>query len=231
MIYNDTTNEQGILQDIDFTINTNVFTFPIKDKTRLVNQAMDFVTGIILGADGSWKWDDTNYSDLPIGLTSIVSGQEYYTFDDEHLFITSISVKDLQGNWKELKPTDETRDYIDDINITSQGVPNTYEKIGNSFKLEPKPNYSQSDSIKVNFQRNAQHFTILDTTKEPGFAPHLHKIITFYVAFQWALAKDPNSAPNWKVVLDDYTKRLKDHYTKRITDKRSTMSPLRQNNK
>lgn len=214
MVYNDTTNEQGILQDIDFTLNTNVFTFPIKDKTRLVNQSMDFFSGVIIGSDNNYQWDDTNYTNLPIGTTSLVSGQKVYTFDDEHLVLLGIKIKGTDGMWSDLKPIDISSD-SEKLEDETTGIPMYFDKIGNTYSLYPTPNYSQSDSIKVYYQRKGQHFAVTDTTKEPGFASHLHKGITFYVAFHWALAKDPKAAANFKVVLDDYINQFKEHYSKR----------------
>ena len=62
-----------ILSDIDFLVKSDSITYPIAQKTANVNRALDNVVSAILGADGRWQWDDTNYTDLPIGVTDLVA--------------------------------------------------------------------------------------------------------------------------------------------------------------
>ena len=52
-----------------------------------VNNALESLIGKIINADGVWQYDDTNYSDLPIGTGTLVNGQESYSFADEYLDI------------------------------------------------------------------------------------------------------------------------------------------------
>jgi hypothetical protein len=186
MVFNDTTDEkQGIVQDIYFGVSANNNTYPIGDLTRDANRGLDMAVSMILGADGRWQFDSTNATDLPIGFTNIVSGQQDYSFDDEYLMLAKpLQVLHSDGvTWIELVPSDDN-----DL-ISSNGIPARYNKMGESFLLDPIPNYSATNGLKAFFQRKIDYFTTTDTTKEPGFAKHLHKFISLYCQASYARAK------------------------------------------
>lgn len=61
--------------DVDFLVDTDSNTYSVVDKTRNFNIALDELTGIIIGCDGTWQWDDTNYTDLPIGTSTLTTSQ------------------------------------------------------------------------------------------------------------------------------------------------------------
>lgn len=197
MIYNDTTGGQGIVQDTYFEASTNASAYPIADLTRNANTALDNVLTLILGADGKWQFDSTNSTDLPIGTTSLISGQQDYTFDEEYLVIKSIECSDSQGKWTKLIPIDN---YDEPMALsefaTTNGIPKYYDKMGESILLYPAPNYSigvndtPEGGLRAYFQRKIDYFTTSDTTKEPGFAKHLHKYIPLYCSYVYACAKD-----------------------------------------
>ena len=54
MVFNDTTNKQGIVQDAYFEVNANDVTYLIADLTRHANTALDNVVTLILGSDSRW---------------------------------------------------------------------------------------------------------------------------------------------------------------------------------
>ena len=47
MKFSDTTNKQGLVQDIDYLVSSTDESFPIADKTRLINEGMKEVASII----------------------------------------------------------------------------------------------------------------------------------------------------------------------------------------
>jgi len=197
MVFNDTTTSQGLVQDTYFEATANSTSYPIADVTRNANNALNNVVTLILGADGRWQFDSTNATDLPIGTTALVSGQQDYTFDSEYLVIKSIECSDSLGNWTKLIPIDN---YDEDVALsdfmTDNGVPVYYDKMGDSILLYPAPNYSIAPTdtpvggLRAYFQRNIDYFTATDTTKKPGFAEHLHKYISLYCAYVYACAKN-----------------------------------------
>lgn len=197
MVFNDNSGGQGIVQDTYFEASANSSSYPIADITRNSNTALDNVVTLILGADAKWQFDDTNATDLPIGTTALVSTQQDYSFDDEYLVIKSIECSDSLGKWTKLIPIDN---YDEDIALsefmTTDGIPKYYDKMGESILLYPAPNYSIAPTdnpvggLRAYFQRKMSYFTTTDTTKEPGFAKHLHKYIPLYNAYVYACAKD-----------------------------------------
>lgn len=197
MVYNDSITNQGIVQDAYFEASANSSSYPIADVTRNANTALDNVVTLILGSDSRWQFDSTNATDLPIGTTALISGQQDYTFDEEYLVIKSIECSDSLGKWHKLLPIDN---YDEDVALsefeTTDGIPKYYDKMGESILLYPAPNYSiaPTDSpvggLRAYFQRKIDYFSTTDTTKEPGFAKHLHKYIPLYCAYIYACAKE-----------------------------------------
>lgn len=197
MVFSDVTTSQGIVQDTYFEVNADATTYPIADVTRNSNAALDNVVTLILGADKRWQFDSTNATDLPIGSTGLVSGQQDYSFDDEYLVIKSIECSDSEGRWTKLIPIDN---YDEPCALsqfeTVNGVPKYYDKMGESILLYPAPNYTiaptdtPAGGLRAYFQRKIDYFVAGDTIKEPGFAKHLHKYIPIYNAYVYACAKD-----------------------------------------
>lgn len=199
MVFSDTTNNQGIVQDAYFEAGANSTSFPINDVVRAANTALDKVISMILGADGRWQFDSSNYTDLPIGSADLLSGQQDYSFDTEYLVIKSIELSDSQGNWRRLIPIDNndlTHMQAMSGFDTVPGVPMYYDKMGESVLLYPTPNYNRrlveegASGLRAYFQRKIDYFTATDTIKEPGFAKHLHKYISLYCAWEYACAKE-----------------------------------------
>src|SRR3990167_7080178 len=85
LAFNDTTNQDGILQRIELELG-----FPedyiTGDTTRRtqwagsINLALDRAFHIIFGADGKWQFDDSNHTTYPILTGNIVASQRDYSF-------------------------------------------------------------------------------------------------------------------------------------------------------
>lgn len=213
MVYNDTVTNQGIVQDIYFEVNADATTYPIADITRNANVALDNVVTCILGADSRWQFDSTNATDLPIGSTDIISGQQDYSFDSEYLVIKSLEIQDSNGKWTRLIPIDnlslDEREALSGFQTTN-GVPMYYDKMGESILLYPTPNYNRrlveesSAGLRAYFQRNIEYFVAGDTTKTPGFATHLHKYIPLYCSYVFACAKGLDKQNKLKERIEFY---------------------------
>ena len=237
MQFNSHATNQDIVSDTHFEASSNSNSYPIADITRNSNTALDTAVSLILFADEKWDFDSSNSTDFPIGTTNLLSGQNDYEFDDDFLVIKSIEIQDSAGNWKKLKPIDNlTLDEQESMSTLTEntGTPEYYDKVGNSFFLIPTPNYNRrlveegEAGIKVYFQRNIDYFTTTDTTKEPGFAKHLHKYIPLYNAYVYACAKELAKANKLEKRLEFYEgNRLRggsvdgafiSHYRKRERD-------------
>ncbi|MGI9118415.1 MAG: hypothetical protein ACR2IQ_02610 [Minisyncoccia bacterium] len=236
MVFSDTTNRQGIVQEIDFLVNSDNNSYPIEDKTRNVNRAYDKAVSLILQADGRWEFDDQNATDLPIATTDLVSGQQDYSFDPTFLIVSRVEVKDSNGNWTALSPFSQADivrggipGYIPSQSLTDflsqPGIPQYYDKLANSIFLYPKPSYSQDASLKVYFQRNVSYFTPTDTTKQPGFSNMFHRLLSMSAAMDYAQAKNLDLLRNQPFVLElaQMWADLQSYYTRKAKDENLNM--------
>jgi hypothetical protein len=53
--------------------------------------------------------------------------------------------------------------------------------------LYPTPDYSSTAGLRAYFKRDASYFAVTDTTKEPGFNPQFHRIISMGAALDYCL--------------------------------------------
>ena len=231
MVYSSSSDGAGIVEDIDFLVSTNSSTYPIADKTRNVNRALDEAVSLILGADGRWQWDDTNETTLPIGTADLVSGQQDYSFQSDYIVIQRVEIMDSAGNWITLRPldfadypTEEGSTAFSDLYSTN-ATPIYYDKIGNSIMLYPAPNYNSTAGLKAYFQRTPNYFLTSDTTKSPGIAPHLHRFLSLSAAYDFAVAKELGpKEEKYKRDKLEYAEKIKDFYAYRPKDKVKRMT-------
>lgn len=232
MQYSDTTNKNGLIQDCEVLLN-----FPdagisgdstlLKQMTGLLNQAYLKTIAYALDLDPKWTWDDSNYSDLPIGSATLVSGQEDYTLPaattsgnaSTLLKVLKIAVLDTSGIEIVLQPTSMSEADLNRL-YTSGGVPAYYRLIGNTVKLFPKPltgSVTLSSGLKVYFQRSPDLFTSSDTTQQPGLPEPFHRMLTLEASMDYASARGlPNTEylqgklSELKTILDGFYGRNRD---------------------
>lgn len=234
MKFSDPTNKNGILQKCELYVfggnygsisgnTTNKAVF-----TGLCNDALDSITSEILDSDTRWQWDDTNYTDFPIGQKDLQEGQRDYTLDVSHLKILGVEAKDKSGNYYPLYPID-TRDMTDkNISPTeffeNNGQPQYYDLIANSIMIYPSPDLdlvTQSNGLKVRFQRAAEYFETSDTDKEAGFASIYHKLIPLMASYDYTMSNDMNAKASFLAKkIDEEKKMLKSYMNKRDKDAR-----------
>jgi hypothetical protein len=195
-----------------------------------LNIAYNQIIGWILESDGRWEWDDTNYTDLPIGTTTITTDQQDYAIDTTHLEVLRVEIKDSNGNWSKIEPVDQEDEQGFSLSqlSTDTGVPDRYDLVGNSLFLYPVPNYTQAASIKIYFQRGPDEYTSAELTtgtKVPGFASTFHHLIAYMVALDFVLVHIPQLASGYNLILERDKKALKKFYGKRNRDDRPRMTP------
>lgn len=189
MQFSDNATKLGLVEEIDALCDSDSTTYPVAQKTRRINAALEKVVGKIIGLDGTWQFDDSNFTSLPIGVTNLVASQHDYSFDVAMLSIERVEVKDSNGIWHLLKPIDRTQIgvAIDEYQKTD-GLPTEYDKSGGSIFLYPAPaagNVTLASGLKVYFQRTASLFTATDTTKVPGFASPWHIVLAYEAALPY----------------------------------------------
>jgi len=161
---------------------TDTTTLPLVTFIRSVNFGLDRVNSLILRADGRFQFNDINNTGELLDVTSnLVSGTQKYAIALNWLKIGKIRIKDSAGNWVSLIPVDR-RELTDSQLTADAGDPKRYDKLGNYIYLHPKPNYSSSGGLEVQFQQGASHFAYNATTTVPGFDSDFHILVALYGA-------------------------------------------------
>ncbi len=225
MEFSNTSEYSGLIQDIDFLLFGDGETFntaySLKDRTRNVNVAYDEIISELFKSDYTWQWDDTTYGNVPIATTTLVAGQENYTFPDSLAVIRRIRVSDRTGNLKTLDPV--SRRDVSDGELDNQGTPSKYYKIGNAVFPVPIPNYG--GTIEAQFQRGANYFSHDDTDKKPGFTEHFHPFLSISAALRFAVANGMvQKASELRYEKELMKRAIREHYETRAKDQRPRLS-------
>lgn len=227
MEFNQNSNNLDLYSDFRFWCGidqTDTTTFVIKEFTRLANFALDKIVSLIFRSDNKWQWDDNNNADLIIATDDLVAEQEDYSITVTHLKIAKVRIKDSSGNWITLKPKD--RRELTDAQLTAPaGTPTSYDKLGNSYFLNPKSSYNSSEGFEVQFQRGASYFAYDDTTKEPGFASQFHRLVSLYTAKDYCTI---NSLNNRLAMINNEIQKMEleliEFYSSRDADSKFSIS-------
>lgn len=221
MVFSDTSNLNGVIEDITFRTNASTTDFPLKTRTMYVNEAYGRVANIIIRADGRMQWDDTNHTDQPIYDCDLVSGQtDYNVFSEapsalqDWLTIERVEGLDEAGNGVLLRPIDK-RDIPESMAEyrKTAGQIDEYDFNGTNLLLYPAPNYSKTNGLTIYFHRAPSYFVSTDTTKRPGFASIFHPYLSIYASYVWNSVKKND----WslKPILDQMEKEIGEFYSRR----------------
>jgi len=238
LAYSDTTNKDGIIQQIERTVgfddggisdNSNL----LKYFTGLVNQALDKVFAIIFDVGGTWQFDDSNHTKYPEITTDLVASQRDYNFTTDQqgnliLDIYRVFVKypSTAAGYNEIYPVDKQRDkgtqgLYDEVD--TEGVPYYYDKTANGIFLDLIPEETVTLGLKILINREGSYFVSTDTTKIPGFAGLFHEFLVLDPAYTWARNK---SLPQREALMRDRSvmeEKIRDHYSNRERDVRKRM--------
>lgn len=233
MVYSDTTTKLGLIQDCEQLVFGNYGDISgnssrLYDFTARLNRAYDKAASKIMACDGRWQFDDTNYTDFPIGTTALVSGQADYGLDVEHLSITKVFALDSSGNKYLLQPIDIN----DPVAIsymktpTATGLPTFYDKTGGSVFLFPTPNYSKAAGLIIYYQRKPSYFTYTDTTKSPGVPAIYHRYLSLTASLDYAVSKGLTMKNDVATLVKDMEDDMTEFYSKRSKDESKWISPI-----
>lgn len=234
MVFSDSTNKLGIVEKIDFECDTDSTSYPIAQKIREINTAYEKVNAWIINNDGTWQFDDENYSTIPEGATDLVAGQSDYSFSAAFLEIEWVKIKDANGRWKVITPIDQSQvDFpLEDYLITN-GFPQHYDKVGNVIRLYPAPatgTVTLSGGMKIAINRTASLFTSADTTKTPGFVSPFHVILAYMAALPYCAKFKKDRVANLIGLIGDtqiptgLKRDILDFYGHRERDARKVMT-------
>lgn len=236
MVFNDTTNRKGIIQEIEKNTDLGIGyisgnTDRMKDFTADVNVVGSEVFALIYLLCGNWQYDDSNYTDLPQAVTDLVSGNDKYLIPETALTIQRLEYKDSSGNWNVLTPItkEQITGAVDEF-FKDNGNPQYYRVLNGTVELFPAPNFSTSGGLKIYFDRANVDFSPSDTTKKPGFDSFLHDIIPVKTAIKWYDRKQ-STHPNLSRLLVREQKLealLTKHYSRRFRDKKPVIGRKRE---
>lgn len=211
----DTTTKRGLVQFYEKEIGANygdISNNPDKlaEFIARANTALDTYLLIWAQNSKSWQEDDANFTDFNIVTTNIVSGQRDYSFvtDETGNRVTDVSKvlflpSATETNYSPLSHIDETNTDMSDILVnTTQGVPYQFGKLGNSILLDPVPNYSATNGLKMVISREGSYLTTSDTTKVIG-VPVFHEYFYLRPAYEFARIHGLSNFPELeKAVID-----------------------------
>jgi len=200
--------------------NSTTTSFPTATRLIYANQAQEQVSGLIIGTDGRWNWDDSNYTSLPIGTTDLVSGQRDYSFDDTFLKIKKVQILDSSGATQRLTSKD-MKDYKDTFhsNEDAEGTPDYYDKDGRSVYLDPIPNYASSGGLKVFFQRTTKAITEFGSDS-PGFYSPAHEILAYKISIPYCMKYHQDRVVTYTNKVLSLEESLVDFYSTRSDDEK-----------
>lgn len=211
--------------------NTDTNTYPIADLTADLNTIYSEYVSVMLASDTRWQWDDTNYTTLPIATTDLISGQRDYRFNDTFLKVTKVLIKDASGNYYELKqldPQDSVSNFeamsMNENNSPNTGQPAWFDLNGDILRLQTSPNYSQTDGVKVFFQRYESSFVSTDTTKTPSIPFPFHMGLAYGTAHIFALIHGQPTVDRLKAEDIECRKSLAEFLSKRNKAERTQIT-------
>lgn len=184
MQFNDTTNKRGLIQDCETLLgmtdgDISGDTTLLETFTRMINSWYRRVNSWIWEVTGTWEYDDSNYTDLPIATTTIVNNQQDYEIPSTAQKIDRVEVLDIGGNYQLITPIDKSQiktSAMSEFQETA-GMPRYYDLVGRSLLLYPKPDTTKvtdTKGLKIYFSRDIEEFGLLRTgTAEGTVADHL----------------------------------------------------------
>jgi len=206
--------------------------YPAATLLRRVNTALETLVAKIIMASGTWDYDDTNYTDLPVGKGTLVEGQSSYSFASNYLQIKNIKVLDKDGtSWRLLEPIDQSQaGYSLEDDLLTDGFPSAYDKVGDTINLYPAPTATSvtlASGIKIEFKRTASLFTSAEVTtgtKEPGIASPYHITIAKMAALPYCKSYKKDRVPQLERDIQVETEEMLKHYSQRERDSRKVMT-------
>ena len=207
----------------------------LKDFTRRVNARYRIVNSIIWESTGTWEYDDSNYTDLPVATTDIVDEQQDYSLPSTAQKIDRVEIKDTNGEWTRVEPIDKSmvESAMAEFYETP-GIPEYYDLMGDSILLYPKPDTAQTavdDALKLYFSRDINEFSYTDTNTEPGFAKPFHRILSVGAALDYAISYEMwNKVNQLRAEWNSLEQRLRSFYGFRHRELKPRIIPHEQSN-
>lgn len=218
----------GIIDEVDSICDSSSTSYPIAAKTRRGNMALDELVMAILTADGTWQFDDPNYTDLPNATFTFVEGQFSYSFTQEFLRISKVFVLNAGGKWWPIKPRDQVDTIVPlETYYAMSGLPIFYDKEGDTIKFGPAPSATALTLVnggKIEFQRTMKRISTGDTTLVPGIMSTFHVLLAKMIALPYCKTYKKDRVPALVTDIAQGKIDLVGAYSRREKDVRPKMT-------
>jgi len=242
MKFNSTTNLDGLIQDCETLLgmeNTGISgdATLLKVFTRMINAWYRRVNSWIWDSTGTWEYDDSNYTDLPIATTTLVVNQQDYEIPSTAQKIDRVEILDSNGDYQLLKPFDKSEIKSSSMSEFEEtaGLPDYYDLVGRSVLLYPKPaaaNVTTTAGLKIYFTRDINEFASTATTTEPGFVNNFHRLLSLGASYDYCISYEVDKKANFlKGQINEMTEELKRFYGNRHRDMPTKFNPKRRDYK
>jgi hypothetical protein len=190
----DSTNKQGILEEIDFFCGTDTNSYPTTHKIRNLNNRYREILTWVFEVYGGWQFNDSNQTDdLLYADQTLTSGTSLYAIPATAIIIVGAEVISMAGGtYQKLYPY--TQEKIQGSGAISEfqksgSVPNSYQLIGDSIKVLPPPNYTLANALRAWFWKDIVTFAVTDTAVVPGIPAIFHRALSIGVSLDYAIAQ------------------------------------------
>ncbi len=169
--YNDTVDEQGLVQDLRFLSGQD--NLSLNDATRILNYALDDYWHLALVSAGLNKPDGRNYTNLPDATTPVAIGTNKVTKEREHFVLDELQmtynskdyVLERKSATRDTDGTPFSRTY------KTNSRPKYYDEVGDIIFLYPAPD--KTITLHQWYTRPYKHFSPSDITVDIGI-PYTH---------------------------------------------------------
>lgn len=214
MQYNSNSDNQDIVSLIGDITGIDTVN-ELKQITRSANEANKKIWTWIFQSYGSWQYDDSNNSDLPIATAALVANQQKYTLPTEALTVKAVEWKNSGGTWQKLNaiPIERINQWLSENEWNdTPAEPRNYSLVNGIFKLYPASDTARSEALRIQFDRGSTSFASTSTTQTPGFVSEFHEAVAVGAGYFIARNK---KLPNKNDLLQDWIdieKRIKNFY-------------------
>jgi hypothetical protein len=206
--------------------NTTTNDYPDASLIRDLNSEASIVQIGILRDRGVLEFDDTNYSDTPLGTFTVSASGVCKIVEDEdgNKVLTIHKVAYLVGDKyidvPRIMPAEGNQDALTD-NTTTTNSPTGYYEVGNSIVFTPTVS---GGTAKIWFDREMSFLTTSDTTKVLGVPSAYHNLIAYRTALNYDNMPDDRYAKALRKVQMEEDK-LEQYEMNRRDDEQTLMQP------
>ncbi|MEW6606072.1 MAG: hypothetical protein AB1414_01290 [bacterium] len=223
MVLNDTVNNTGLINDIDFLLKTDSTSYPTNDKKRNINRAYHKVVADILENMGEWTFQGD------LASTNSVVDQAEYTFPTDILTIERVEIRYTSGadDYVEANPV-SLKTYkgsiADGTDNYSSANPVYYIPNDTTIAFDPTPDTAISPAIKIWYTKLPTELSA--DTDEPVFAEPFHRILSFEATLDFCNSYELAEQRNLiKSQLNELWDQLRKYYSSRFRDKPTRLVP------